>query len=198
MTEHMTRWLAAYYDGELKGKRLRLVESHLAECAACQAKLSEMASLSALLDVPSTAETRTSPDRFVAQVQLRLPRRPAESTGRRVLERAWQLAPAGLLGVWAICQAVFIVAGVVLAALQLGLGGEAVAWLAPSPSGVVLELPITEIGLQEVGRIVLQLLSAGGPLGWGAVLNLVLMVGIGLLYWSWLATWWVRRRPENL
>ena len=198
MTEHVTRWLVAYHDGELTGKRFREVESHLAECAACRAERDELASLSTLLRTDPPAETRTSTDRFVAQVKLRLPRRPAEPTWRRALERAWQLVPAGLLGAWVVIEAIFLVASVVLVALQLGLGGDLGAWLAPGTPGRIFEIPATDVGLQAVGRIVLQLLSSGGPLGWGFVLNLVLMVGIGLLYWSWLATWWVRRRSKNL
>jgi hypothetical protein len=41
-------------------------------------------------------------------------------------------------------------------------------------------------------------LSHGGPLGWAVTLNLVFLVVIALLYWSWLASWWVygqRRKP---
>ena len=197
MTEHVTRWLAAYHDGELKGLRLRQVESHLAACPACRAELAEMESLSTLLQVAPSAETPTSPDRFVAQVQLLLPRRPTQPTWRRVLERVWQLAPAGLLGAWAIAQAVFIVATVVLIALQLGLGGDLVSGPDPGAAGGITELLGADVGLQEVGRIALQLLSAGGSLGSGFLLNLVLMVGFGLLYWSWLATWWIRRRPQT-
>ncbi len=198
MTEHVTRWLAAYHDGELKGLRLRQVESHLVECPACRAELEGIESLSGLLKTSPPAETHASPDRFVAQVQLRLPRRPTQPTWRRALERAWQLAPVGLLGAWAIAQAVFIVATVILIGLQLGLGGDLLTGPAPGPSGGIAELLGTEVGLQEVGRIALQLLGAGGSLGSGFLLNLVLMVGFGLLYWSWLATWWVRRRSKHL
>lgn len=198
MTDHVTRWLAAYHDGELTGKRLREVESHLTECAVCRADLDELASLSTVLRARPPAETPTPPEQFVAQVQLRLPRRPMEPTWRRALERVWQLTPVGLLGAWAFVHVTFFVTSVVLVALQLGLGGDLGLWLAPGSPGNIIELPTTEVGLQAVGRMVLQLLSAGGPLGWGFVLNLVLMVGIGLLYWSWLATWWVRRRSKSL
>jgi hypothetical protein len=198
MTEHVTQWLAAYHDGELKGLRLRQVESHLAECAACRAELNEMVSLTTLLRASPPAETSASPDRFVAQVQLRLPRRPTQPAWRRALERAWQLTPVGLLGAWAIVQAVFIVASMILLALQLGLGGDLLVWSpAPGPASDLAELLGADVGLQDVGRITLRLLSAGGSLGWGFVLNLGLIVSIALLYWSWLATWWVRRRPQT-
>jgi hypothetical protein len=41
------------------------------------------------------------------------------------------------------------------------------------------------------------LLSIRAPLGWGITLNLVSLVVIGLLYWSWLASWWARRQHSQ-
>jgi len=64
--------------------------------------------------------------------------------------------------------------------------------------------PLSEIfglsgaSLGDVSRIVLQLLSIRAPLGWGITLNLVSLVVIGLLYWSWLASWWARRQHRQL
>jgi hypothetical protein len=43
-----------------------------------------------------------------------------------------------------------------------------------------------------------ELIQAGGALAWLPVLYLSLLVVIGLLYWSWLATWWARRRHQQL
>ena len=36
MSNHVSEWLNAYFDGELTGKLLHQVEDHLAECEACQ------------------------------------------------------------------------------------------------------------------------------------------------------------------
>jgi len=201
MTEHVTTWLGAYHDGELRGLRLRQVEAHLAHCATCRADLERLQALAALLQESPVAENLTPPERFVAQMGLRLPRRPERSAWQRTLEIGWQLAPLGLLGAWVFVQAVFTMAGAVLVALQMGLGGDMVAGLLPaSQQGPLLSeiFGLSGASLGDVGRIMLQLLSSGGPLGWGVTLNLVSLVVIGLLYWSWLASWWARRQHRQL
>jgi len=203
MTEHVTTWLGAYHDGELRGLRLRQVEAHLAQCATCRAELERLRALAALLQESPAAENLTPPERFVAQVGLRLPRRPeqpAAAVWQRALEIGWQLAPLGLLGAWTFIQAVFTMAGAVLVALRMGLGGDVVAELLPaSQQGPPLSeiLSLSDASLGDVGRIVLQLLSLREPLGWGITLNLVSLVVIGLLYWSWLASWWARRQHSQ-
>ncbi len=201
MTEHVTDWLGAYYDGELSGLRLRRVEAHLARCATCRTELDELRKLSALLQESPVVERITPPERFVAQVGLRLPRRPERTVTERALESGWRLVPAGLLGAWVFVQTVFIVAGVVQGALRMGLGGDLAAWLLPPSQGGpwLSELVrLSDPSLNDVAQIMLQMLSNGGPLGWGVTLNLVVLVVIGLLYWSWLASWWVRRQRQRL
>jgi len=201
MTEHVTAWLEAYHDGELQGRRSRQVEAHLADCAACRAELEKLRVLAALLQEPPPAGGLTPPERFVAQVGLRLPRRPDRPAWQRALKVGWQLTPLGLLGAWAFAQSAFAAAGVLLAALQLGLGGDLAAGLLPaSQSGSLLgELSgLSSAGLNDLGSMALRTLGHGGPLGWGVTLSLAIPAVIGLLYWSWLATWWVRqrRRPK--
>jgi hypothetical protein len=201
MSKHVTDWLAAYYDGELRGLRLRRVEAHLVDCTTCQAELERLRKLGALLQESPAAETITPPERFVAQVGLRLPRRPEQTATERALEIGWRLVPAGLLGAGVFVQTVFIVAGVVQGALRMGLGGDLAARLLPPSQGglwLVELVRLSEPSLNDVARIMLQMLSSGGPLGWGVTLNLVVLVVIGLLYWSWLASWWVRRQRQRL
>ena len=150
-------------------------------------------------EIPAAAEV-TPPERFVAQVGLRLPRRPEQPAWRRALELGWRLTPFGLLGAWAFVQAVFVVAEVVMFALRLGLGGDAAAALLPTPQtgfGVSELFSQPVAGLNGVGQVVLRLMSHGGPLGWGIILNLAALAVIGVLYWSWLATWWVRRQRQE-
>ncbi len=194
MNQHVTAWLEAYHDGELRGLRLRQMETHLAQCAACRAELEQLQALSTLLQEGPAAERLTSPDRFVAQVGLRLARRPEQPTSRRVLETGWRLVPAGLLGAWAFAQAVFTVAGVVF--LVLSLGGSTVTGILPAWGGSWLTRALAWAGvhLGGVERIALQWLSR---LGWLTALNLGLLIAIGLLYWSWLASWWVRRMNKD-
>jgi len=203
MTEHVTTWMGAYHDGELRGLRLRQVEAHLAHCAMCRAELERLRALAALLQESPAAENLMPPERFVAQVGLRLPLRPeqpAAAAWQRALEIGWQLAPLGLLGAWVFVQAVLTMAGAVLVALRMGLGGDVVAGLlpasqqGPSPSEI---FGLSGASLGDVGRIVLQLLSIRAPLGWGITLNLASLVVVGLLYWSWLASWWARRQHSQ-
>jgi anti-sigma factor RsiW len=201
MTEHVTTWLGAYHDGELRGLRLRQVEAHLTQCATCREDLERLRPLAALLQESPAAGDLMPPERFVAQVGLQLPRRPERPAWQRGLETGWQLVPLGLLGTWAFVQAVFAMAGGVLVALRMGLGGDVVAGLLPawqqglSPSEV---FSLSGASLGDVGRIMLQLLGNGGPLGWGVTLNVVSLAVIGLLYWSWLASWWARRQHRQL
>ena len=200
MTEHVTTWLGAYHDGELRGLRLRQVETHLAHCATCRAELESLQALGTLLQESPAAEGLTPPERFVAQVGLRLPHRPERPVWQRALEIGWQLTPLGLLGAWVFVQVVLFVSGVVLGALQLGLGGDVATWLLPiSQQGPSLSeiFSLSGASLGDVGPMMLQLLSSGGPLGWGVTLNLVSLVVIGLLYWSWLASWWARRQHSQ-
>ena len=200
MNEHVTPWLGTYHDGELKGRRLRQVEDHMAHCATCRAELEELRALSLLLQESPAPDGLTRPDRFVAQVGLRLPRRPAQPVWKRALEAGWRLAPVGLLGAWVFVQTVFIVARVIMGTLWAGLEGDLVAgWLPAAQPGLSLAKLLSSSGasLNDVGHTALRLLGNGGPLGWGVALNVVSLTVIGLLYWSWLASWWARRQHHN-
>jgi hypothetical protein len=201
MSQHVTAWLEAHHDGELTERRWRQVEAHLAHCAMCRTELERLQALSVLLRESPVAENLTPAERFVAQVGLQLPRRPERPAWQRTLEAGWRLAPLGLLGAWAFVQAVFVVARGVLVVLRTGLGGDVAAWLLPaSPQGTWLTeiFRLSGAGLNDVLRVMPRLLSSGGPLGWGVTLNLALLFVIGLLYWSWLASWWARRQRRQL
>lgn len=195
MNQHVTSWLEAYHDGELHGMRLRQVEAHLAECAACRTELEQLQALSALLQESPAAARRTSPDRFVAQVKLRLARRPEQTVGKRALETGWRLIPVGLLGTWAFAQTVFVIVGIVFIASNMS--GDTAASLLPVPGGSWLleAFRWTGMHLDRVERMVLQWLSTLGGL---ALLNLTLLIVFALLYWSWLASWWVRQRQSSV
>ena len=202
MNNHVTDWLGAYHDGELSGLRLRQVGAHLADCETCQAELKRLRALTMLLQESPAAEAITPPERFVAQVGLRLPRRPEQPASRRALEFGWRLVPAGLLGAGAFVQTVFILAGVVQGALRLGLGGEVAARLLPSGQGGLWlgELfTLSGASVSDIVLMILELPSRGGPLGWTTTLYAISLVVIGVLFLSWLASWWVRygrRQPQ--
>jgi hypothetical protein len=195
MNEHVTPWLGAYHDGELKGHRLRQVEGHLSQCTACSAELDQLQMLRELLQENPIAEGLMPAERFVAQVGLRMVRRPEKPPWQRVLETGWRLAPAGLIGAWAFVQAVFIVAGIALIVLQVGVGID-VLGLEGVPRDTWLTAGLGFLGaeLSDASWTVLHLLNT---LGQGVVLYLIATIVIGLVYWSWLATLWARHQHQR-
>jgi anti-sigma factor RsiW len=195
MNEHVTHWLAAYHDGELHGRRLRQVEEHLAECAACRAELDELQCLSTLLHESPAAEGLLPPERFVAQVGLRLERRPTKPAWQRTLETGWRLAPAGLIGTWAFVQAVFIVAGVVLIGLQ-ACGVDVLGLQQAASYETWLTAALSLLGT-KLGDTTLTILQTLDVLVRGLTLYLTVTLAIVLLYWSWLASLWARRRHQQ-
>ncbi len=198
MSEHVLRWLGAFHDGELAGRRLGQVQEHLAECEACRAELAGLQALTGLLQSAPPASSMP-PERFVAQVGLRLPRHIEPPAWQQRLERAWQMVPLGLLGTWAVAQAVFIVAAGVLLAWRTGLAEGVMAGWLPAWSGLWLAEAWSFSGASvgDVGSIARQVFSNGGPLGWGFVLYLVTLFVIGVLYWSWLASWWALQQHHQ-
>ena len=197
MNQHVTSWLGAYHDGELTGFRQRQVKAHLAQCETCREELKKLQGLGMLLKESPAVSGLMPPDRFVAQVGLRLERRPTQPTWQRVLETGWRLVPAGLLGAWAFVQAVFIVAAIVVIALYAGTGGT--VWeLASDPheyTWLTAALSFAGVQLGSTTRGILQL---AGSLRWAVGLYFAALAGISLLYWSWLASLWARRRHQEL
>jgi hypothetical protein len=128
----MMEWLGAYHDGELSQVRRQLVEAHLEDCAACRDERA-LRRLSALVRQAPAPAPSLSNVRFAAQVGLRLPRPTAQSGWRPALRLGWQALPALLVGGWAFAQALVMVAGLALLALQAGLGGQAVSQTLAAP-----------------------------------------------------------------
>ena len=196
--QHFTQWLEAYHDGELADHRARRVAAHLETCETCQSELTQFQMLSSLLaEVPLPKEL-TQPDAFVAQVGLRLPRKPDQTNWQRVLRRGWQLAPVGILGSWVFIQAAFLVTGILMWILQVIPINEQITAFLPGGTSLFGEaMALQGAGLPEFGRFGLNLVRGGGPLGWGIALNLGLTILVGLLYLSWLASWWIQKSNGN-
>ena len=196
--DHVLEWLQVYNDGELQGRQLRRVEEHLTYCESCRAELEALQMFSSLLQEGPAAGGLMRPEWFVAQVGLRLPRRPEQTAVRRVLETGWRLIPVGLFGTWAFVQTVFIVVAGLLLAQNLPLTASVISPVLPPISGASWLMAglqcFAGTGLNNLLEAVLCAVRYVGPLGWSVVLSTALLVVIGLLYWSWLATWWVRQR----
>jgi anti-sigma factor RsiW len=195
---HVSEQLGAYLDGELSPGGARRLAAHLDQCPACRAELAQLRALSRVLREEPPTVAPPAPDRFAAQVTLRLARRPRRSLRRRTLRLGWRLAPLGLLSAWAFVQATLIVAG----AVSLVATVAPAAWttaLPRRPFWLQELLTTPRAGLREGGRIVARVVGQGGPLGWGVTLPWLALMGLGLLYLSWLASWWTlhRRRAHR-
>ena len=197
MMEHVSAWLEAYHDGELSKRRSRQVEAYVADCASCRAELEALRALTGLLQESPAPLGLMSPERFVAQVGLRLPRRPVQPAWRRALEAGWRLAPAGLLGTWAFVQALIIVSGIVLTGIDVGLAGDVAAALLPAQQpnwGLIEIIRLAGVDLSDASRFMLDILGTGTGLSLTTFASVINSVVFGLLLWSWLASWWARHQ----
>lgn len=190
MSNHVTEWLNAYYDGELKGKRLQQVEEHLATCEVCQAELEALQGLSALLqEVP--APEFPSPERFATQVNLLLPQKRTSTPNSQLFELGWWMIPVGLLAVWAFISTAVLLGDAVSVAKNFGILDNTIASFIAAPSDTV-EVTST---LGQFGML------QGNSLQWaettenftkGLFPQIVLQVSVALLYLTWFAVWWAR------
>jgi len=195
MSDHVTEWLNAYFDGELSGKRLQQVEDHLAECEACQAELDSLQGLSELLQEAPAPEFKAA-ERFAAQVSLRIPHRQAAISSKQIIEFGWWTIPVGILASWVFISTAFVLGDILLAAGNLGLLSGISDWLGPGVANdVYLSTTIGQMGL-----------LSGNGLNWAeatetftrmSLPQIILQISIALLYLSWIAIWWVRHTRQE-
>jgi len=194
MSNHVTEWLNAYYDGELKGKRLQQVEEHLAVCEVCQAELESLQGLSALLQEVSVPEF-PSPERFATQVNLLLPQKRTTTPGNRLFEIGWWMIPVGLLAVWVFISTAALLGDAMSTAKNLGILDSTTASFISAPSEtVVVTSTLGQFGMLQ-----------GNSLQWAertenftrdSFPQIVLQVSVALLYLTWFAVWWTRHTRQ--
>lgn len=187
MNGHIVEQLDAYTDGELTDAQRRRVAAHLKMCAECRAALAQQEQLRMLLHSALVPEPRLTPERFTAQVRLRLAPREAPAQRRR----GWAI-PGLLVGAWAFIEAVWLVSSGVMAAAALGLG-EALGLPGLLPAGgpnLWQVLQGIEVGAQ--GALALFSFLAAALLS--ALLPLALLGGMAILFW----TWWFAWRPHSV
>lgn len=191
MTEHVINWINAYLDGELHGRRLAQVESHLDECAECRAELASLQALSTMLREAPLPDFPPA-ERFAANVVLGLPRKPETSPARKALEIAWWLAPVALTAAWVFVQTTLLLSDWIGAAGRLGLlDTSASAWLVPAvPRETLLSALLLQTGL--LGGSGVQWLRSVSAFFGSALAQVIWQVSIGLLYLAWIASWWAR------
>lgn len=194
MSNHVTEWLNAYLDGELKGRQLHQVEEHLASCEACQTELDTLQGLSSLLQEVH-APTLVSHERFVSQVNLRLPERRAKETKDSSIGFGWWLIPVGLLAAWIFISTTTIVSDMVTVANNFGLLDQTTASFVSSPANTN-EWTAT---LGQVGVL------NGKGLQWAersesytrdVLPQFVWQGAIAFLYLAWIAISWARHTRQ--
>jgi len=195
MSDHVLDLLGAYVDGELHGGQLRKVEAHLDECPPCMEEYYSIQALSATLRA-APIPAFPSPDRFAADVALRLPRTPDKPMRSRALEIGWWMIPVGLVVTWIFVSTTILVSNVVAAAGDFGLLDSASAWLVAGSSGANYSALLGQFGL-----------LAGNSLEWAEITEALTrtnvsqifwQVSIALLYLSWLAIWWAHHTRQGL
>jgi hypothetical protein len=188
MNDHVHEWLPAYYDGELKGRKLERVQAHLEHCPECQAELAQLEALSAVLHSDPLPEFSTTPEQFVAQVGLRLPRRTQQSATRRSSGGwRWAALPLAVLGALMFLRSVTWASTALTLIEVLGINPEVVAWLTPSPAAGGLVNPVGELSLRVLGW--------GVPFNASIFLSLILPLLLAGCYLVWLAVWWSNQEP---
>ena len=184
--KHVHEWLNAYHDGELRGRKLGRLEAHLAHCPECQQALAELDALSALLQADPLPQISTTPEQFIAQVGLRLPRQTKAAKrrpGRYVSQISWRWAvmPLGMLGMIWFLRAVSLVSGLLSGIEWLGINPNAVSWLVPSQS--------TPPNLVQSASLVA--LDWSVPFNMDIFIMLVLPLVFAGFYLIWLVLWWM-------
>jgi anti-sigma factor RsiW len=186
MNGHLGQWLDAYLDGEMDDARKVRVEAHLQSCAQCRGELERRRALSGILQADPFPAGGKSEQRFVSEIALRLPRKPAAVRPRiRVSSMVWGAAPAAVLFLaWAFLQAAAVVV-------------EAVNWIPGAENALQAGLlaPLPRFSMPDFGGQ--PLVALPGWVSWDGVVLTAALVGIGLLFTGWLAGWWISQRAAG-
>jgi predicted anti-sigma-YlaC factor YlaD len=195
MSKHSSEWLGAYLDGELHGSQLHHVQAHLAGCDLCRSELESLESLSSLLkEIP--APTFTPPERFAAQVSLRLPHNQTAVSRKQILEIGWWMIPVGLLAAWIFVSTSFFINDMLFAANTLGLLSGISDWLVFGSSGEAYwSATLGQFGILSGNS--LDLAASTEAITRTSLPQISLQVSIALLYLSWIAIWWTRHKPRG-
>jgi len=149
--EKLTSCLDAYVDGELSGRRRRVVEAHLAGCESCRGRLEKIRGLAELFE--GTFSVPPVPDGFAARIMAEArKRRPVEIPGRLSPLPAWNplrwMEGLSISMRLAACASVLlaIVVGLTLdgrnvtrrnAFVDQGKDLYGLEWFAPAPPGSI-------------------------------------------------------------
>jgi predicted anti-sigma-YlaC factor YlaD len=195
MSNHVTEWLNAYLDGELKGKRLQQVEEHLVECKTCQTELESLQGLSALLQEVPAAEFPSN-ERFVTQVNLLLPDRRIATTRNNILEVGWWMLPVGLLMAWIFISTSSLISEMVTAANNFGLlDNTTTALISDSSESAAWTSTLGQAGVLKGNN--LQWAETTESYTRNVLPQFIWQFSIAMLYLTWIAIWWARQRRQE-
>jgi hypothetical protein len=196
MPEHITEWLGAYLDEELRGARLQQVENHLSECATCQMEFDELRGLSGLLREALPPADFLPRERFIANLTLSLPRQNGTTQTPRAAELGWWMIPIGIIVAWIFMQLSATISTVLLAAVSLGLLDEGLSWLwGGAARQTIWFMQLVDIflgsalNLTLVNDIALFLHNLVFHYFWQAIL--------GLAYLAWLVHAWQKQATNS-
>jgi anti-sigma factor RsiW len=188
--EHGMDWLESYLDGELRSSRRQAVEAHLAGCVECQGRLEELQSLSRLLQSWPLEARSAPPRRLLAELRRPVAPPPAMFSPQQALGWAWRAVPVLLLLGLVFFQTVSVLEGVLSAIPEVEqslLKGVSLFGSVPGVSASTGS-PLVGLGVDMVESFI--------PFNWGVLTSVAVMAAIGLLYLSWLASWWVRQHEK--
>lgn len=194
MSNHVTEWLNAYHDGELKNGRLQQVEKHLSECETCRAELESLRGLAGLLQEAPEPDF-PSPERFAAQVNLLLPHKRTPSPKPTLFDSGWWMIPVGIVAVWVFASTALLLSNVVSVADSFGLlGSTTSSWISAPAQNADVTATLGSFGV-----------LSGDNLKWAeqteaftrsAYPQVILQVSVAVLYLAWFAVWWVRHTHQ--
>lgn len=196
MHEDMRTLLNVYLDGELHGKRLNELKSHLATCESCRKELKELQLVSELLQAAPTPEFMPA-ERFASNLALSLPRRSLQERPSKTVSLVGWLVPTGLLGAWFFVQTLFTLTNAITALQTTGLLGMAATGLGGGQETLWFATATSLIGGHAVGaQSTLSLLNSLNIFSANLLEGFLWQALIALLYWAWLFVWWLLRRPR--
>ena len=194
MFNHVTEWLNAYHDGELKNGRLQQVEKHLAGCESCRMELESLRSLSGLLQ-EAPAPDLPSPERFAAQVNLLLPHKRTSSPKPTLFDSGWWMIPVGIVTIWVFASTALLLGNVLSVADSFGLlGSTTSSWISNPAQNA--DVTATLGGFGVLSGDSLQWAERTESLTRSAYPQIVLQVSVAVLYLAWFAVWWVRHTRQ--
>jgi hypothetical protein len=199
MPDQIHDQLGAYLDGELGGRRLMEVQTHLETYPDCRAELDSLRDLSGLLH--ASPDPEFTPARlFTSRLMLQLPRRHQTRASGNSFLYIKGMTPVLLLLSWIFIQVTASLSTLITLAGRIGLLGNSAEWLPGAPQqtlwftstqaffGGFMNLQ-GAITLSFLNDLVLWFQNLDGAF----LLQAVLVV----LYFTWLVIWLKNRQPRH-